>query len=129
MFTLTTEQRIKELQNKLGEVVGVHQLNAEKYRVEVNKGMPHQTFKGSSDSEREAYAIKSLDDYLENLCRTIVDAITEAKLDVRIELPKLRDVGLMSPDFFIFAVLASFDPEQSKRCHAYLAAESTNLIQ
>ena len=129
MFTLTTEQRIKKLQKKLGEVVGVHQLNAEKYRVEVNKGMPQQTFKVISNLEREAYAIKSLDDYLDNLCRTIVNAMVEAKLDVRIELPKLRDAGLMSPDFFIFAVLASFDPEQSKRCHAYLVAESTNLIQ
>lgn len=122
MQTLTTEERIQQLQRKLGEVVTIHHLNIEKYTAEAHKGMPQEN---SYQPDRE----KVVSRYIDNLCRTIVDAMVEAKLDVRVELPKLRDAGLMAPDYFIFGVMANFDPEQSKRCHAHLVTESTNLIQ
>ena len=112
-----TQKKITKIIAKISEVVAVHNLSTDKYRNIASNGAPHPaTYDGDFN--------KAISDYIYSLSQALFMSMIEANLDMRIELPKLRDAGLIPAEHYLFDTLNNFDPEIAKYCHALPASQS-----
>lgn len=105
---LEVQERITGLKAELAQIVGVFGLNPKKYQRLVDEGLPDKIF---YDGDKD----KAVNFYANNLLIVVREAITESRLNSHIELPRMRDAGLIDPNHQLFEDMKNFDYAMAAR--------------